>query len=63
VFDPDGRPALVVRGFRLERVFRYEDTAGEPLPERPEVGYITGATPAGAWDVPPLVVQEGYRMT
>ena len=34
-FDADGRPALVVRGFRLERVFRYEDTEGEPLPEEP----------------------------
>ena len=44
-FDADGRPALVVRGFRLERVFRYEDTEGEPLPEAPEVGYVTGDTP------------------
>jgi hypothetical protein len=40
----------VVRGFRLERVFRSEDTEGEPLPEAPEVGYVTGDTPAGAWD-------------
>jgi hypothetical protein len=42
-FDTDGRPALVVRGFRLERVFRYEDTDGEPLPEAPEVGEGLGA--------------------
>src|SRR3954453_8274016 len=49
-FDPDGHPALVGHGFRLERVFRYEDTEGEPLPEAPEVGYVTGDTPAGAWE-------------
>jgi hypothetical protein len=45
-FDADGRPALAVHGFRLEWVFRYEDTEGEPLPEEPEVGYVTGDTPA-----------------
>jgi N-terminal domain of anti-restriction factor ArdC len=52
-FDADGRPAMVVRGFRLERVFRYEDTAGEPLPEAPDVGYVTGNTPEGAARSPP----------
>ena len=63
-FDADGRPAMVVRGFRLERVFRYEDTEGEPLPEAPEVGYVTGDTPAGAWDaLAALVVRAGYRLT
>lgn len=63
-FDPDGRPALVVRGFRLERVFRYEDTEGELLPEAPEVGYVTGDTPAGAWDaLAALVARDGYRLT
>ena len=63
-FDADGRPALVVRGFRLERVFRYEDTEGEPLPECPEVGYITGDTPAGVWDaLASLVARDGYRLT
>jgi hypothetical protein len=30
-------------------VFRYEDTDGEPLPQAPDVGYVTGDTPAGAW--------------
>jgi antirestriction protein ArdC len=63
-FDADGRPALVVRGFRLERVFRYEDTEGEPLPEAPEVGYVTGDTPAGAWDtLAALAARAGYRLT
>ena len=63
-FDPDGRPELAVRGFRLERVFRYEDTEGEPLPEEPEVGYVTGDTPAGAWDaLSALVERDGYRLT
>ena len=63
-FDADGRPALVVRGFRLERVFRYEDTEGEPLPEAPEVGYVTGDTPAGAWDaLAALVARDGYQLT
>ena len=63
-FDADERPALVVHGFRLERVFRYEDTEGEPLPEAPEVGYVTGDTPAGAWDaLAVLVTRAGYRLT
>jgi hypothetical protein len=63
-FDTDGRPALVVRGFRCERVFRYEDTDGEPLPERPEVGYVTGDTPAGTWDaLAALVTRDGFRLT
>ncbi|MDT0348131.1 ArdC-like ssDNA-binding domain-containing protein [Pseudonocardia charpentierae] len=63
-FDADGRPALVVRGFKLERVFRYEDTEGEPLPEVPEVGYVTGDTPTGAWDaLSALVTREGYQLT
>lgn len=60
----DGRPALVVQGFKLERVFRYEDTEGEPLPEAPEVGYVTGDTPAGAWDaLAALVGRDGFRVT
>jgi antirestriction protein ArdC len=63
-FDTGGRPALVVRGFRLERVFRFEDTEGEPLPEAPEVGYVTGDTPASAWDaLAALVTRDGYRLT
>ena len=63
-FDGDGRPALVVRGFKLERVFRYEDTEGEPLPEAPEVGYVTGDTPAGAWQaLASLVIRAGYPLT
>ena len=63
-YDADGRPALVVRGFRLERVFRYEDTEGEPLPEAPEVGYVTGDTPDGAWEaLAALVARHGFRLT
>jgi hypothetical protein len=45
-------------------VFRYEDTEGEPLPEAPEVGYVTGDTPAGAWHaLAGLVASDGYRLT
>jgi hypothetical protein len=45
-------------------VFRYEDTEGEPLPERPEVGDVTGDTPNGAWDVlAALVTRDGFRLT
>lgn len=63
-FDADGRPALMVRGFKLERVFRYEDTEGESLPEAPEVGYVTGDTPAEAWDaLAALVARDGYRLS
>lgn len=62
-FDTDGRPAMVMRGFRLERVFRYEDTEGAPLPEAPEVGYVTGDTSAGAWNaLATLVTRAGYRL-
>lgn len=63
-FDTDGRPALMVRGFRLERVFRYEDTEGEPLPQAPEMGFVTGETPAGAWEaLAALVEAHGFRLT
>jgi hypothetical protein len=48
----------------LELVFRYEDTDGDPLLETPEVGYVTGDTPAGAWDaLATLVARDGYQLT
>ena len=51
-------------GSSLERVFRYEDTEGEPLPEAPEVGYATGDTPDDAWDtLAALVTGHGFRLT
>lgn len=60
----DGRPAVVVRGFKLERVFRYEDTEGEPLPEQPEVGYVTGDSDEGAWaELAGLVAAAGFTLT
>lgn len=63
-FDADGRPALMVRSFRLERVFRYEDTEGEPLPDTAAVGYVTGDTPAGAWEsLAALVAGHGFRLS
>jgi hypothetical protein len=53
-FDTDGRPALVVRGFRLKRVFRYENTDGEPLPEaRRSATWVRGRSPTGPNDPPP----------
>lgn len=63
-FDTDGRPAMMVRGFKIERVFRFEDTEGEPLPEAPEMGYVTGDTPEGAWEaLAELVALQGFRLT
>jgi antirestriction protein ArdC len=63
-FDSDGRPAMVVRGFKLERVFRLEDTEGEALPEPPDVGYVTGDTPEGAWEaLAGLVAADGFTLT
>lgn len=63
-FDADGRAALVVRGFRIERVFRIEDTEGEPLPEAPELGTVDGDTPTGTWEMlADLVYRHGYRLT
>jgi IrrE N-terminal-like domain len=61
-FDPDGRPAVVVRGFTLERVFRYEDTTGEDLPAAPVFGHATGDT--DAWDgLAALVAGHGFTLT
>lgn len=63
-YDANGRPAMVVRGFRIERVFRYEDTTGEPLPEAPEFGQVTGDTPPGGWDLlADLVTGHGFTLT
>jgi hypothetical protein len=63
-FDADGPHALVVRGFRLERVFRYEDTKGAPLREAPEVRYVTGDTPHRAWKaLAALASRAGYALT
>ena len=63
-WDQDGRPAVMVRGFRLERVFRIEDTEGEPLPARPAVGYVTGDTQEGAWEaLEALAIEEGFTVT
>jgi hypothetical protein len=51
----------VVRGIKLERVFGYGDTEGEPLYERLELGYVTGDTPEGAWEaLAALVSGHGY---
>ena len=45
-------------------MFRYEDTEGEPLPEAPEVGYVTGDTLDGAWDgLADLVARPGHQLT
>jgi hypothetical protein len=63
-YDAQGRPAMVVRGFRLERVFRYEDTTGEALPQEQAFSYGTGDTPTGAWEaLAALVERHGFQLT
>lgn len=63
-WEEDGRPVVMVRGFKLERVFRLEDTEGEPLPDVPEVGYVTGETPEGAWDaLVGMITADGFKLT
>lgn len=59
-----GRPIVAVRGYRVERVFRVEDTDGGPLPERPGLGHLTGDSPQEAWAaVAHLVSAAGYALT
>lgn len=66
-FDDDGRPVMVVRGFRIERVFdesQTEPMAGhEPLPKPSPWVQQTGAGPDGLLEaLAPLVAAEGYEL-
>lgn len=66
-FDEDGRPVMVVRGFRIERVFdesQTEPMAGhEPLPRPSPWVQQTGAGPEGLFDpLAQLVAAEGYEL-
>lgn len=62
-YDSEGRPAVVVRGFRVESVFDLAQTDGDPLPETPDLVTLTGAGPAGLWDaLADLVTSEGFAL-
>lgn len=48
-YDPTREKTRLV-GFRPAVTFDYQQTEGEPLPERPEIVYPDGEIPAGMWD-------------
>lgn len=63
-YDGQGRPKYVIRGFKLESVFDISQTEGEPLPEQPDLGYVTGDTPDGAWEaLAAMVAGLGFLLT
>lgn len=66
-FDEQGTPVLVVRGFRIERVFDETQTepmeGHEPLPKPAAWIEQEGNGPAGLWDgLAALVTGEGYEI-
>jgi hypothetical protein len=66
-FDEQGRPVMVVRGFKIERVFDESQTepmeGHEPVPSGTPWIEQTGAGPEGLWDaLAGLVGAEGYEL-
>lgn len=62
-YDAQGRPKMVIRGFKIEHVFDVSQTDGEPLPEGPSPTILTGEGPEGLWDaVAALVTSKGYEI-
>lgn len=60
-YDGQGRPRMVIRGFKIEHVFDISQTDGEALPEEPGPQTLAGAGPSGLWDaVSGLVEAKGY---
>ena len=66
-YDGDGRPIIVVRGFRIEHVFDQSQTeqipGAEQLPEPRAWIAQRGRGPAGLWDaICALITAEGYEI-
>jgi len=62
-YDAEGRPVMVVYGFRIEHVFDISQTDGEQLPTVPDVPYLVGDGPEGLWDViAELVTEAGFEI-
>ncbi|WP_345702785.1 ArdC-like ssDNA-binding domain-containing protein [Pseudonocardia eucalypti] len=62
-YGDDGRPLMVVCGFRTENVWDISQTDGEALPTAPTEMILRGAGPAGLWDgLVHLVEAAGYRL-
>lgn len=62
-YDAEGRPIMVVGGFRIEHVFDISQTEGEQLVTVPGVPYLVGDDSSGLWDaVAELVAQAGFEI-
>jgi antirestriction protein ArdC len=62
-YDAEGRPIMVVGGFRIEHVFDVSQTDGEQLATMPGVPYLAGDGPAGLWDaVAELITEAGFEI-
>jgi antirestriction protein ArdC len=62
-YELDGRPIMLVRGFRIEHVFDISQTDGEQLPTMPDVPYLVGDGPAGLWEaVSNLFTRAGFEI-
>lgn len=62
-YDAEGRPIMIVRGFRIEHVFDISQTDGEQLPTMAAVPYLVGDGPAGLWEaVSDLLTKAGFAI-
>jgi antirestriction protein ArdC len=62
-YDADGRPIMLVRGFRIEHVFDVSQTDGEQLVTMPGVPYLVGDGPEGLWDaIAGLTTEAGVQI-